>query len=214
MILRGAATDTVIDYVRMRSKGAEAAVLAASRCITRGNVRQQIRPYQAHVLYHMARRYNREGARILEIGTYYGYSAAVMAQAAPLAHITTLTPMDWEANDARVNLAQFGNATVLCKASWDYLTEDTGEFDMIFVDGDHKQIRRDLPWYNRIRPGGLMLFHDYSPNGSAMACPPVYRALEEMRQTFREFDVLVVDTEQIGMAGYIRREGETWPMQP
>ena len=52
--------------------------------------KREISEYQAAALYAIATRFNRPGARILEIGTAWGYSAAVMALAAPQAAITTL----------------------------------------------------------------------------------------------------------------------------
>ena len=51
---------------------------------------QEVLPYQAVVLYLLATQYNRPGADILEIGAFHGFTAAVMAHAAPLARLNTL----------------------------------------------------------------------------------------------------------------------------
>lgn len=170
--------------------------------------KQEVFQYQAACLFALARPYDREGARLLEIGTYYGFSAAVLAQAAPQATIVTLNPTAWEVTSARVSLAGFPNVSVMEVRSWDYLAMIDGEhrYDLVFVDGDHKRVRRDLPWWNRLTDGGLFVFHDYSPSGSGRACPPVYRALNDFRAWLgRDFDVLVVDDREVGLAGWYRR---------
>lgn len=172
--------------------------------------RREIYEYQAAALYRLAQTRNRAGAQFLELGTAYGYSAGVMAAAAPLAQIVTLNPHEDEVRAARRNLEGARNVAVVCAYSWDYLARYTGaELDLIFVDGDHKQVKRDLPWWNWLRVGGVMVFHDYSPGQSARPCPPVYRALNEFSAWLRrEPDVLIVDDGLAGMAGYTKLEGD------
>src|SRR5574342_474515 len=94
---------------------------------------REIYPWQAEALYLLASRYNRAGASFLEIGTAYGYSAAVMAQAAPLAKIVTLNPSAHEAQSARDHLAGFPQITVLEERSWDYLADlgSDDNFDLV-----------------------------------------------------------------------------------
>lgn len=175
--------------------------------------RREIYEHQAAALYRLARDRNRAGARFLELGTAYGYSAGIMAAAAPLAQIVTLNPHEDEARAARRNLEAARNVAVIVACSWDYLARYTGpEFDLIFVDGDHKQIRRDLPWWNWLAVGGVMVHHDYSPAESARPCPPVYRALNEFSEWLgRAPDVSIIDDGLAGMVGYTKREGDpTW----
>lgn len=162
--------------------------------------------YQAYVLYAWVQKYNRLDANILEIGTLLGFSAAVMAEAAPLAKITTLNPDSREMNRARENLRGYTNVTVRKAKSWEYLAKDTGEYDIVFVDGDHKNIALDLPWWDRLRVGGLMCFHDYSPAGTPRACPPVYAAVNQMATDMSkaEPDTFVIDSDGVGMAGFYK----------
>ena len=95
-------------------------------------------------------------------------------------------------------------------ASWSYLAGYKGPaFDVVFVDGDHKQVARDLPWFNWIHPGGLMLFHDYSPAESTHACPPVYDVVNARAiRLGRELDVLLVDDTLAGIAGFYKQKWE------
>lgn len=174
--------------------------------ITSGKARQSVYPYQAAALAVLADRYDRPGAQILEIGTYYGFTAAVMALSAPQAGIVTLNPVTWEVEAAIANLANLPNTAVFCMASQDYLEAYCGPgFDLIFVDGDHKRVMEDLPWWEYVNPGGLMLFHDFSPSDSARPCPPVYRALSEFGERLgRAPDVSIVDNDKVGMIGWFK----------
>lgn len=161
-------------------------------------IRAQLLSYQATALFILARRYNRPGMDILEIGTAAGYSASIMAQAAPLAKIVTLNPALHEIPAATENLKAYANVKIEPFASWDYLRDSTGTFDLIFVDGDHKQVALDMPWWDRLRVGGLMLFHDYSP----IACAPVYEAVNALASKLAtQLDVCVMDDSKIGLAG-------------
>lgn len=175
-------------------------------------IKGQMLTYQAIALYQLASAYNVDGATILEIGTFNGYSASVMAQAAPKARIITLNPKPWEVEVAIKNLYTYKNVQVSGYCSWDLLKGyDGSDFDMIFVDGDHNRIARDLPWYNHLRVGGLMLFHDYCPTRSTI----VYRELTAMANRLEhQFDVYLFDNDQFGMVGFVKREGEIWPTQP
>lgn len=169
-------------------------------------IKREIAAYQAAALYALVKPYNVAGSRILEIGTAYGYSAAVMAEAAPLATIITLNPKESEVELAKNHLLHYRNVTVLPKISWEYLAEYTGQpFDVIFVDGDHKRIALDMPWWEWVKPGGLFFHHDYSPAGTYRECPPVYECLNEWAQRMEHpLDVLVVDDGGVGMAGFYK----------
>lgn len=176
--------------------------------VARQTAKGRLLECQAAALFALAQPFN--GGRILEIGTLLGYSAAILAQAAPKARITTLNPAAGEAEVARRNLRRWSHVTVLDQRSWDFLATDDNTYDLIFVDGDHNRISLDLPWFNRLRVGGLMLFHDYSPLGSPSASPIVYAALNGAAARFHGFDVLVIDDQQTGLAGFYRGEGEAW----
>jgi len=176
-------------------------------------LKREIATYQAAVLYAMARQYDRANASILEIGTAWGYSAAVMAEAAPKAHIVTLNqPKPAEFERAVKHLAPYRNVLPLQVLSWEYLEalEPDVRFDLVFVDGDHVQVKRDLPWWDRLNSGGLFLFHDYSPDGSGRPCQPVYDGVNHwMAEKNLEPDVLVVDDRQVGIVGFYKLQGRS-----
>lgn len=171
--------------------------------------KRQIEPFQAAALYALARQYHlgTPGVRVLEIGTAYGYSAAILAEALPNAEIITLNPKGNEVEAARESFAPYyPNIEIKQMTSVQFLEEYTGTFDLIFVDGDHKHVRNDLPYWDKLNIGGLMLFHDYSPAGTRRECPPVYEAVNEFaQQTQHALDVLISDSDNIGMAGFYKR---------
>jgi len=176
-------------------------------------MRGQLLMWQRALLYTLARGYNKRGCKALEIGTLFGNTAGLLCMAMDHAEITTLNPALHEAEQAALNLAQFYQITVKPIKSWDYLTADATTYDLIFVDGDHNAIARDLPWFARLRVGGLIVFHDYSPRDARVPCYPVFDAVNAMAAALgRDLDITAADTDRVGMAGLIRREGETWPM--
>lgn len=175
--------------------------------------KKQIFPYQGAFLAHCAHHYDRAGAQFLEIGTCQGYSACLMATAAPQAAITTLNPADGEYEKARANLRIRSNVRVVKATSQQfYQGGSAAEYDLIFVDGDHsyKMVLHDSQFFNRLRPGGLILFHDYSPDGSARPSDGCFRALNDLQAAHRPADVKVIGTGKVGMLGWIRQEGEVW----
>jgi len=78
---------------------------------------------------------------------------------------------------------------------------------LIFVDGDHKRITNDLPWWKHVKKWGLICFHDFSPLGSARQCPPVYESVTAWakKEVGRPLDVLVFDNAGVGFAGMYKQ---------
>lgn len=178
--------------------------------------KREIWDYQAALVYIMALQYNKAGARIFEIGTCWGWSAYVMTKAAPLAKIVTCTP---NPNHYKLALSYLEGLPVgvVEAESQNLLANYKGpELDMIFVDGDHARIVEDLPWWNWLKVGGLMLHHDYTPKGAPRETPPVFRWLNRFGEYIgRGPDVLMIDDQKTGMAGWYKQEGDkSWPTQP
>ncbi len=175
--------------------------------------KRQIAPYQGAVLAYHAHQYDRNGSRFLEIGTAIGYSACLMATAAPKASVTTLNPKDGEFERARDTLKIRSNVQVIKSTSQDFWkTKEDELYDLIFVDGDHSyhMVLHDSQFFNCLRPGGLILFHDYSPDGSTRPSAGTYQALNEIQAKYRQADVKVIGSGIVGMLGWMRREREIW----
>lgn len=180
-------------------------------------LKRQIAPFQGAVLYAMAQQYNDADAHILEIGTAWGYSAALLSLAAPYANIVTLNPKDHEMDRAEQHLRKYPNVELVRRVSWEYLAEYEGpELDMVWIDGDHARIIRDLPWFNLLKEGGLILFHDYSPRTSSRPCSVVYHAVNMFATLLgdvpegRRPSVRIVNDTEVGMVGFYRESDEVW----
>lgn len=202
MKLRGTSGE-ILETITREHPDIQTVLLDARLQVTTIKQKREIYPYQAAVLFALAKQYNQPGARILEIGTAHGYSCFFIASAAPLASIATLNPREDECAIARHNLARFQNVEVVTATSVEYLMRCAGEqLDLIFVDGDHKRVRDDFPYWQHLKPGGLMLFHDYSPQESTRPCQVVYEAVNSWCvELGKELDVVVVDDNRVGMAG-------------
>ena len=135
----------------------------------------------------------------------------MLANAAPKATIISLTVSQAEARVATELMRRHRNVQVLIKSSAEYLVEDSWTWDMVFLDGNHNAIGQDIEWFNRLAVGGLLLCHDYSSAESRRASPIVFRTLNEFAERLgRPLDVQIVDDDHTGMAGFYRREGESW----
>ena len=101
--------------------------------------------------------------RVLELGTYSGYSSLSMAAGLPDGgHIDTCEADETHADVARRYIAQSPFAdriTVHLGPALDTIQQLEGEFDFIFVDADKENY---LNYYDallsRLAPGGLMAF--------------------------------------------------------
>lgn len=179
-------------------------------------IKREIATYQAMALYALYRPYNRPGVTALELGTAEGYSAAIAAEALTEGKIITLNPDADEVKRATDHLKDYPNVRVVAQKSWDYLKTLAADrrFDIIFVDSDHKRVRHDFPFWNHVAPGGLLLFHDYSPLGATQGkgginreCPPVYEGVRQLAYALTgnpEPEVRIVDNGGVGMAGILK----------
>jgi len=148
---------------------------------------------QAQRLWDRARELS-PGARLVEIGSYRGRSAIVLAQAAPEGvPVVAIDPhagndrgpqqirgtADEGESDNRAFRANLERAGVAGRVrhvrlpSQDALGAVDGEVDLLYVDGAHRYgpARDDLArWGARVRPGGTLLVHDsFSSVGVTLA---------------------------------------------
>ena len=176
-------------------------------------LKRQVAPYQGAILYALAKRFNFVDANILEIGTAWGYSAAMMAHGAPKAKITTLNPKGHEFKRAKEYLAYtaYKNISFVQKMSTEYLFYYEGpKLDLIFVDGDHKNVHLDMPWWDWLNVGGIMFHHDYSPSHSARPTQICFDRINDFADWIgRKPDLLFIDDTDVGMAGWKKRASDT-----
>jgi len=112
--------------------------------------------------------------RLVEIGVYEGFTTAILAQAmAPDGVLHAIDPFTggrlgicWGKYVAKREVAranQSGRVEFVEKFSHEAAPIIKGEFDFVFIDGDHSLagIQRDwTDWSPRICPAGIMALHD------------------------------------------------------
>lgn len=152
-------------------------------------------------------------ARMLEIGTHVGASTAALAS---VGSVVTVDVIDVNASDGpwsaigagespadmlrRIGLAhrvQFVRAPSL-----EYFASAPEPFDLIFLDGDHAAatVYRELAAASRaIRPGGVIVLHDYFPEGKSVvqgepAIPGPFRAVARACSEVPSLDVRPIGT--------------------
>jgi predicted O-methyltransferase YrrM len=142
-----------------------------------------LRPEQARVLWCAAKRL-RPPARIVEIGSYRGRSAIVLARAARSGtEVVAIDPHagndrgpgQWEGSRAEgdadhaqfwSNLERAGVADRIIyvrSGSEEALATVEGAIELLYIDGAHRYgaVMADLDgWGTRVAPGGTMLIHD------------------------------------------------------
>jgi predicted O-methyltransferase YrrM len=147
---------------------------------------------QAARLWTAARRVA-PGGTIVEIGSYRGRSAIVLAAGAPEARVVAIDPhagndrgpRQWTGSadegeaDNRAFLANLERAGVSASVqhvrqpSQEALGAVDGELDLLYVDGAHRYrpASADIArWGARLRPGGTLLIHDaFSSVGVTLA---------------------------------------------
>lgn len=126
--------------------------------------RSAIRDFQARLLHRLVLHHRPQ--HILELGTNIGKSAACMAAADPAAHITTVEGNEGLCTLAKKHFRELGLDNVACvhaEFSGYLATLGTGQFDMVFIDGNHRY-GPTMEYFHllkpRLRPGGAMVFHD------------------------------------------------------
>lgn len=144
-----------------------------------------VNPGDRRALYYLVRKLR--ATRVLEVGTHVGASTLYIASAlqknsAADAKITTVDVVDVNAGNAfwreaglsgsPAALAERAGCAELVgfvkRHALPFMAETREKFDLVFLDGDHAahavylEVEAAL---RALRPGGLILLHDYYPEG-------------------------------------------------
>ncbi len=124
------------------------------------------------------------GGCYLEIGTKYGGSAyLVRCNTDPSVEVWSVDP--------KANLYMFKDKENEVGINWIKgksldETENGGQIDLLFIDGDHGEGDPDAPekdfdtWEGKVNKGGVIIMHDYHPD-----FPSVIRACDKIITTGR-----------------------------
>lgn len=123
-------------------------------------------------------RFNTKPIKFLEVGTWEGRSAIWALEnvlSHPKSHITCVDTFEEPGTlkTFKQNITAFKDkVTILKGKSQDMLKtpgilEDKGKFDIIYIDADHHskhRIEDAILCFPLLKPGGLMIFDDYTNN--------------------------------------------------
>ncbi len=135
-----------------------------------------------------------ENGMMINIGAGAGTSALTVAEVRPDVHIVTVDISDGGPNGGLENeINAFKNAEMEGLLPEQILGDskeigkdwDRDKVDLVFVDGDHSEsgIRGDIEfWLQHIKEGGIIVFHDYSPE----FWPQVMMVVDEMMNDYEE----------------------------
>lgn len=129
---------------------------------------------------------------VLEIGTYLGYSAAVIMEEAAECFVTSIEKNAQNANDAVLNLNELGYAgrfEIICCDAIDFLNKNKDkQYDFIFLDGPKGQYINYLPILKKmLRSGGVLIADDilfYGLVGSKEKIVHKHRSIVEHLRKF------------------------------
>lgn len=122
-----------------------------------------------------------KGKIVLEIGSLFGRSTACIAEVAERVHAVDTFRSSGDGQqqleeistlrDFKTNTEGYSNIVIHVKTSEEASREfDNESLDVIFIDGNHEyfDVMTDIEyWWTKIKPGGVMVFHDYGPRGWA-----------------------------------------------
>ena len=140
-----------------------------------------VNPGDRRAIYYLLRHF--KPARVMEAGTHIGASTVYTAAALdPGASMVTVDAIDVNSQERKpwtkygmnrspdTLIREMGlekKVEFIISPSLDYLEQDCGDFDFIFLDGDHaeKVVRQEIPLaLEHLTPGGVILLHDYFPD--------------------------------------------------
>lgn len=139
------------------------------------------------------------GREVLEVGSFKGLSAWAMGfSAKSLTAVDTFKAnsggqLQGEENDTLPDfkraIARYSHYHVshYVGTSEEARRVLTSDYDMIFLDANHElqAVRRDIElWHPRVRPGGVLVFHDYGHS----AFPGVKEAVDEVFGSLGAYD--------------------------
>lgn len=99
--------------------------------------------------------------KILEIGTFLGYSASVMSEICPDAEILTVEKNEKNFYDAQKNLKEYQKISLVNADAYEFLeTNQSLKFDFVFLDGPKGQYIKYLPFLKKMLNKNGVLFAD------------------------------------------------------
>lgn len=142
-----------------------------------------------------------QSKKILEIGSYKGSTARLLAENTPAdTHIWTLD-MDPDHGQAYRGTVHESRIHRIIGKVENSLLDPHGPFDLIFVDADHDYesvFHHSTVAFKQLAPGGVILWHDYQQTNYLHGGCAVPEALYMAARTFRK-DILSIEGTMLGV---------------
>lgn len=158
-----------------------------------------IRPQSQDLLVSLLKK--NKPKQILEIGTFIGYSCALMLETCPDAFVTTIEKGKQNYEYAIKNLEDLGfmgrYKAINCDAM-DFLMQDkNSKFDLIFLDGPKGQYYKYLPYLKEMLcKGGILVVDDVMFYGLVQSDGKIAHKHRSIVNNLRKFlDMLKNDTD-------------------
>lgn len=133
-----------------------------------------------------------QGQTYLEIGVAYGKSIRLMNH-----HYPAMTVEGIDLINHGVDKKVLG-VNVFYGDAKSYLGNyDDGSIDTIFIDGDHtyKGCLADfIHWYNKVKPGGKIIFHDYQRDKNHIGVTQCVDAIKPLLLDFQSINFIACGT--------------------
>ena len=125
---------------------------------------------------------NTQPTKVLEIGTFIGYSAYIILSTCPNCTLISLEKDTQNFLDAQKNLKNFESRVSLINVdALEFLQNNSDSFDFIFLDGPKGQYYKYLPYIKKsLNLGGILFADDvlfYSMVNSTEKVPHKHRSI-------------------------------------
>lgn len=139
--------------------------------------------------------------KILEIGSYKGSTARLLAENTP--EDTRIWTLDMDPNHGEAYRGTPHESRIerIIGKVENPLLDPHGPFDLIFVDADHDYesvFHHSAVAFRQLAPGGVILWHDYQQNNYLHGGCAVPEALYMAARTFRK-DILSIEGTMLGV---------------
>lgn len=135
--------------------------------------------------------------KILEIGTFFGYSTIWLARSKEDIHIYTIEKDKESYEEAENNFikARVNNKITILKDKAENILQNLNEkFDMVFIDAEKNHYLQYLDWAEKnIKKGGLIVADNTLLSGAVYMDELPYRIRESTKKNIIEFNKKLAD---------------------
>lgn len=155
---------------------------------------------------------NKKPKRVLEIGTFLGYSASVILNECPECFLKTIEKDNQNALDAKQNLETLGftgRFDIVCCDAIDFLQQANKEkYDFIFLDGPKGQYYKYYPFLKGLlNKGGVLMADDIMYYGLVKSDEKIVHKHRSIVNNLRKFLQMITTDNEVETIVYDFEDG-------